>query len=224
MACCSLGRCQREPPGAETRSRCGRAPRTRPLFAAGLESDSQWNDAVEIDGDRYLEVNWLRVPTHRLPILVRGANLDSGASVEFRSADGVVTEEQYLTTGSSTEAESIGGDYRAWRSLISIPAPGCYGLQVEGGRPLRWLCRRRSGHLRDGRDRARSWRCRVAQFGSASKSRLCKSGLVGKPATAVVQGRAPGVGVAGNCHHRPHVRLRRLREAGHEDSLSIIAD
>lgn len=103
-----------------------------PLFAAGLESDSQWNDAVEIDGDRYLELIWLRVPTHRLPILVRGANLDTGASVVFRSADGVVTEELYLTTGSSTEAESIGPDYRTWRSLMNIPAPGCYGLQVEG--------------------------------------------------------------------------------------------
>lgn len=105
---------------------------TEPLFAPGLSGMSEWDQAVEIDGDRYVEVNWLSLPTYLLPLLVRGVNLETNAPVEFRSPEGVVSEELYLTTSTSTEAESVGPGYRTWPSLLAVPEPGCYGLQIEG--------------------------------------------------------------------------------------------
>lgn len=105
---------------------------SEPLFAPGLSPAGEWDGAVDIDGIRYLEVNWLSPPSHRSPLLVRGSNLETGTRIEFRSPDRLVTEDLYLTTSTSTEAESLGPGYRTWRSFVSVPEPGCYGLQVEG--------------------------------------------------------------------------------------------
>ena len=104
---------------------------SEPFSAGGLNARMDWDDAIEIDGDRYLEVSWLSEPHYSRQVLVRGIDLETGAPVEFRSSDGAVTEELYLMTATSTEVESIGPGFRTWAASVSVPEPGCYAIQVE---------------------------------------------------------------------------------------------
>ena len=97
----------------------------------GLNARVDWDDSIEIEGARYLEVNWLSPPHYIRQALVRGINLESGEPIEFRSTDGAATWELYLTTATSTEVESIGPGFRTWSAHIGVPQPGCYALQVE---------------------------------------------------------------------------------------------
>lgn len=103
-----------------------------PLYLTGLNATVTLRDTAQGDGDRYLEARWLRLPSQTQPLLVRGAELDTDSPVDFRLPDASVVNELYLTTGTSEAAEAVGPDYRSWATLVGVPVPGCYGLQVEG--------------------------------------------------------------------------------------------
>ena len=104
---------------------------SEPLYAVGLGAVSEWEQAREIDGERYLEVTWVSEPTNSSPLLVWGVELETREPVRFRLPNGDESDELYLTTETSVESESIGPGYRSWPILIGAPEPGCYGLQVE---------------------------------------------------------------------------------------------
>ncbi len=103
-----------------------------PLYAGGLGRTSNWNEVTTIDGARYLEVNWLSEPHYNRPLLVEGDNLITGAPIEFRTPDGLLDDELYLTTATSSDG-TLGPGFREWAVLIQIPERGCYGMQVEAG-------------------------------------------------------------------------------------------
>ena len=105
---------------------------SEPLYAGGLSHTSNWNEATTIDGARYIEVTWLSEPHYLRSLLVEGANLTTGAPIEFRTPDGVLDEELYLTTATSSEG-TPGPGFREWVVQIQIPERGCYGMQVEAG-------------------------------------------------------------------------------------------
>ena len=104
---------------------------SEPLYALGLDAVTEWDQAREVEGERYLEVTWVSEPTNTHPLLVRGVELETREPVRFHLPNGGETEELYLTTGTSVESESVGPGYRSWPVLIGAPEPGCYGLQVE---------------------------------------------------------------------------------------------
>lgn len=103
-----------------------------PLYATGVNAVTQWDALVERGDGRYLEVTWLRLPLERLPVLIRGAKVNDSAPLDFVSTDGESSQELYLSTETSSEAETVGPDYRMWTSFVRVPGPGCYGFQVEG--------------------------------------------------------------------------------------------
>ncbi len=103
-----------------------------PLYAGGLSQTSNWNDATTLDGARYLEVNWLSEPHYIRPLLVEGANLVTGAPIEFRTPNGRLDDELYLTSATSSDG-TLGPGFREWAVHIQIPERGCYGMQVEAG-------------------------------------------------------------------------------------------
>lgn len=109
-----------------------RALGAEPLYATGIDPVTDWDAMAERGESRRLEVTWLRLPVQRLPVLIRGVNLDDETSLDFQLTGSESSKELYLTTETSTEAETIGPDYRMWTTLMEIAEPGCYGRQVEG--------------------------------------------------------------------------------------------
>lgn len=105
---------------------------SEPLYAGGLNAKMERSDTIEVHSDRYVAVDWLSEPTNRHSLLVKGINLESGAPIEFRSPEGELSDELYLSTATSTEAGSVGPDFRTWPTRVSVPMPACYAMQVEG--------------------------------------------------------------------------------------------
>jgi hypothetical protein len=105
---------------------------SEPLFAGGLKSTTLWEDATPAAVARAVEVQWISEPDYQDPLLVRGADLDSGDPLEFRPDGAELVDELWLTSGTSTEPEDIGPGFRKWTAELIIPRRGCYAVQVEG--------------------------------------------------------------------------------------------
>jgi hypothetical protein len=87
-------------------------------------------DESELRGSRWSgqKMPWMRSPSYRGPVLIRGRQLDGTHRVRFGLALVPPTE---LRIGSwGTAAGAPGWGFRA--SMTRLRAPGCYGYQIDG--------------------------------------------------------------------------------------------
>lgn len=104
---------------------------SEPLFAGGLKPTTLWEDATPAGAGRAVEVQWISQPDYQDPLLVLGADLDSGAPLNFRPFRAELADELWLTSRTSTELDDIGPGFRMWSADLIIPGRGCYAVQVE---------------------------------------------------------------------------------------------
>ncbi len=82
------------------------------------------------DGRRTAKLLWLADPQYKTGALIRGMRLDATGEVTFEGAKSLrFDSETGLTLGDATQGSSQG--WRYLQSTISVPAPGCYGFQID---------------------------------------------------------------------------------------------
>jgi hypothetical protein len=79
-------------------------------------------------GVRQAKTPWVSLPSYSGPILIRGRALDaSNRTLRFRASGARPSESMQLRAPQAPAA----GLWSFWASDMSVPGPGCYGIQID---------------------------------------------------------------------------------------------
>ena len=101
-----------------------------PVNPVGVGANGVVSTAAQ-GGTWIQNVTWISAPSYAGPALVRGQQLDGSGAIDFGTGVAADQRELSLPTNAAI-ASSLAPGWRQWRSVVSVPRPGCYGFQVDG--------------------------------------------------------------------------------------------
>lgn len=88
-------------------------------------------DGVPRNGRAYFaKTPWVSLPDYSGPILIRGRQLDGKGILRFSVASPRMENELDLNAPNRTDPNR----WSFWPSSMSVPGPGCYGIQIDTSR------------------------------------------------------------------------------------------